>query len=99
MKATCKKSFEQNIDLVQHLSKREKNSKNIVVSLRYLRLRKSRYENMISNLLTKSENSKLSRKINRRINSLNICIHLLEKRRRRLKTDNNEFLSRSKYSL
>lgn len=99
MKATCKKSFEQNIDLVQYLSKREEKSKSIVVSLRYLRLRKSRYENIISNLLSKSENSKLSRKINRKINSLNICIHMLENRQQRLKTEDIQTLNQTKYSL
>ena len=99
MKATCKKSFEQNIDLVQYLSKREEKSKSIVVSLRYLRLRKSRYENIISSLLSKSENSKLSRKINRKINSLNICIRMLENRQQRLKTEGIETLNQTKYSL
>ena len=73
--------FETSNDLVE---KRQK-SKDISLSLRHLRFRKSHYESMIYNLYSNGDNSKLSRRISRKIDSLNICIHLLENKRQRLR--------------
>ena len=74
------------IEATQNPVELRQESKNISLSLRHLRFRKSHYESMICSLYSNGDNSKLSRRISRKIDSINICIHLLETKHQRLRT-------------